>query len=80
MMTKTLLALTALLLLAACGSTPGERALSGGAIGAATGVAVGAVTGATLLEGALVGGAIGAVTGAVTTPDQVNLGKPVWRR
>ncbi|MFQ3623357.1 MAG: hypothetical protein SNJ73_07400 [Acetobacteraceae bacterium] len=79
-MTRTLLALTAILALAACGSTPGERAVSGGAIGAAAGVAVGAVTGATLLEGALVGGAIGAVTGAVTTPDQVDLGKPVWRR
>ncbi len=45
-----------------------QRALSGGAIGAAGGAAVGAITGGSLLTGALVGGAGGAAIGALTTP------------
>ena len=69
----------AALVLAGCGNTMGDRALSGGAIGAGAGLAVGAVTGATLLEGALVGGALGAAAGALTNSGQVNLGRPVWR-
>jgi hypothetical protein len=44
-----------------------QRALSGGAIGAAGGAAVGAITGGSLLTGALVGGAGGAALGALTT-------------
>ncbi len=43
-----------------------QRALSGGAIGAAGGAAVGALTGGSLLTGALLGGAGGAAIGAVT--------------
>jgi gas vesicle protein len=31
------------------------------------------------LEGALIGGAVGAGTGALTSPDQVQLGRPIWR-
>jgi hypothetical protein len=69
----------AALALAGCGNTVGDRALSGGAIGAGTGLAIGAVTGATLLEGALIGGALGAAAGALTRSDQVNLGRPAWR-
>lgn len=53
--------------LAACGDTPGERALTGGAIGAGSGAAIGAVTGAGAGTGALIGGGIGAIGGAVTT-------------
>jgi hypothetical protein len=53
---------------AACGQTPGQRALSGGAIGAGGGAAVGAVTGGSPLTGALVGGAGGAAAGALTAP------------
>jgi hypothetical protein len=58
-----LLSLTAL---AGCGDTPGERALSGGAIGAGSGAAIGAATGGNAGTGALIGGGIGAIGGAVT--------------
>jgi osmotically inducible lipoprotein OsmB len=52
----------------ACGNTWGQRAVTGGAIGAGSGAAIGAVTGVGVLPGALVGGAVGAGVGAVTTP------------
>lgn len=54
--------------LAACGDTPGERAVSGGLLGAGTGAALGAATGGNAGTGALIGGGVGAVGGAVTTP------------
>ena len=54
---------------AACGRTPGDRAVSGGLIGAGGGAALGAATGGSPLAGALIGGAGGAIIGAVTTPD-----------
>jgi small-conductance mechanosensitive channel len=60
----SLLALT----LAACGDTWGQRAVTGGGIGAGTGALVGALTPIGLLPGALVGGAVGAGVGAATTP------------
>jgi osmotically inducible lipoprotein OsmB len=66
------------LALAACGQTTGDRALSGGAIGAGAGAVGGALLGSPG-TGALVGGALGAGTGALTSPSQVDLGKPVWR-
>jgi hypothetical protein len=75
-----LLALGGAMLVAACGSSQGDRALSGAALGAGAGLAVGAVTNATLLQGAVVGGALGAAAGALTDQGQVNLGKPAWRR
>lgn len=53
--------------LAACGSTPGERALSGAGLGAAGGAVIGAATGGSVLGGALLGGAGGAAIGALTT-------------
>ena len=66
-------------LLAACGTTPQERTTGGAAAGAATGAAVGALAGPPgMVVGALVGGGAGATAGAVTTPQQVNLGKPPW--
>ena len=43
-----------------------QRALSGGAIGAAGGAAIGAIAGGSLLTGALIGGAGGAAVGALT--------------
>lgn len=43
-----------------------QRALSGGAIGAAGGAAVGAITGGSMVTGAVVGGAGGAAIGALT--------------
>jgi osmotically inducible lipoprotein OsmB len=66
--TATLAALaSALALLTACGDTPGQRAVTGGAIGAASGAVVGSTVGAPV-AGAVVGGAGGAVVGAATTP------------
>ena len=53
--------------IAACGETPGERALTGGAIGAGGGALVGAAAG-NPLAGAVVGGLGGAAVGAATTP------------
>jgi osmotically inducible lipoprotein OsmB len=55
------------LLTAGCGETPGQRAVTGGAIGAASGAVVGSTVGAPV-AGAVVGGAGGAVVGAATTP------------
>lgn len=54
-------------LVAACGETPGQRAVTGGAIGAASGAVVGSTVGAPL-GGAVVGGLGGAAVGAATTP------------
>ncbi len=59
-------------LLAGCGHSTGERALSGGGIGAGVGLLGGALVGAPV-EGALIGGAVGAGTGALTSPRQINL-------
>ena len=67
------------LALAGCGYSPGDRAVSGGLLGAGTGAAVGAIAGGNVGTAALIGGAIGGVGGAVTSPDAVNLGRPVWR-
>jgi len=72
-------ALAAAVLLAACGSSTSDRAISGGAIGAGAGAALGAVTGTSALGGAALGGAAGAATGALTDQDDVDLGKPVWK-
>ena len=68
----------ALLALAACGHSTGDRALSGGAIGAGVGAVGGALLGAPL-GGALIGGAVGAGAGALTSSDQIDLGRPIWR-
>ena len=65
--------------LSACGNTSGDRALSGGGLGAAGGAAIGALTGTSVLGGAALGGVAGAATGALTSPNTVNLGRPAWR-
>jgi osmotically inducible lipoprotein OsmB len=65
--------------LAACGRSTGDRAVSGGLLGAGAGAAVSAVTGGSLATGAVIGGALGAAGGAVTSPGTVNLGRPAWR-
>ncbi len=57
---------------AACGNTKGERALSGGGIGAGIGAGAAAITGGSLATGAIVGGAAGAATGALTDKDDIN--------
>lgn len=59
-----------LLTVAACGDTWGQRAVTGGAIGAGSGAVVGGATGVGVLPGALIGGAVGAGVGAATTPQR----------
>jgi osmotically inducible lipoprotein OsmB len=54
--------------LTGCGSDPGTRALTGGALGAGAGAGVGAITGGRPLTGALIGGGVGAAGGALTSP------------
>ena len=69
----------AALLLSGCGTTTGDRGLSGAGIGAATGAVIGAIVGAPL-AGAAIGAGAGAAIGAATSPSTVDLGKPVWER
>lgn len=64
---------------AGCGYNRGDRALSGGLLGAGGGAAIGAVAGGSPLAGAAIGGAAGAIGGALTSGNTVNLGRPVWR-
>jgi osmotically inducible lipoprotein OsmB len=66
-MIPAMIALAGGLALSACGDTPGQRAVTGGLLGAGTGAAVGSFSG-NAGTGALIGGAVGAVGGAVTTP------------
>lgn len=54
--------------LAACGQSPGTRAVTGGLLGAGGGAAVGAATGGGAGTGALIGGGLGALGGAATAP------------
>jgi len=61
--------------LAGCGADPGERALTGGGIGAGAGAVGGALLGANPLVGAVIGGAAGAATGAFTSPRQIDLNR-----
>jgi len=65
-------------LLAACGSTPGDRAITGGGIGAGVGALAGLAIGMPV-TGAIFGGVVGATAGALSDPSQIYLGKPVWR-
>ena len=76
---KLVAAATLAVSVGACGYSTGDRAVSGGLIGAGTGAAVGAIVGGNPGTGALIGGAVGAAGGALTSGHDVNLGKPVWR-
>lgn len=60
--------------LAACGSSKGDRALSGGAIGAGVGALGSTIVGGSTLGGAAVGGLVGAGVGATTDKKDINLG------
>ena len=71
----TIFALT----LAACGQTPGERAVSGAGLGAAAGAAGTALTGGNPTTGALIGGAVGGATGYFTDEHDVYMGEPAWK-
>ncbi|HEY3146761.1 MAG TPA: hypothetical protein VGJ75_10440 [Dongiaceae bacterium] len=79
--TKTMAIATVLAIgvgLSACGHTQGDRALSGAGLGAGAGLLGGALVGHPV-AGALVGGAGGAAAGALTSPHDVNFGKPIWK-
>jgi hypothetical protein len=66
------------LVLSGCGTMPGDRALSGGLLGAGGGALIGSVAGSAG-KGALIGGLGGMALGALTSPDVINLGSPPWR-
>ncbi len=68
-MKRLTLALAIVAPLAACGSSPGERAVSGGLLGAGAGALVGSASGNTG-AGALIGGGVGAAGGALTAPSR----------
>ena len=79
MMNRLALAATmSLLLLGACGTSTQDRAMSGGAMGAAAGGVAGLLLDHPV-AGVLVGGAAGAAAGALTDEDQIDLGKPIWK-
>ncbi|HTS94367.1 MAG TPA: hypothetical protein VMG55_20310 [Stellaceae bacterium] len=61
------------LMLGACGTSPGCRALTGAGLGAAGGAALGAI-GGNPAAGAIAGGVAGAAVGGLTSPDQVYAG------
>ena len=66
---RNLVVLAAILLtVTACGETWGQRAVTGGGIGAGSGALIGALTPIGILPGALIGGAAGAGIGAATAP------------
>ncbi len=75
--------LAAVIALGACGTDPcGSARGPGGAgsVGAGTGAVIGAIGGPVGVgTGALIGAGVGGVAGAVTSPNAVDLGKPVWR-
>jgi hypothetical protein len=80
-MLRTMTALAGLaFILAACGGSALDRGLSGAGIGAGIGAATSAATGGGLTSGAILGGAAGAATGVLTSRDQIDLGRPLWRR
>ena len=68
-MKRILFAVGACLAVAACGNSPGERAVTGGLLGAGAGAAIGSLSG-NAGTGALIGAGVGAVGGAVTAPSQ----------
>ncbi len=69
----------AALSLGACGTTPGERGLTGAGIGAAGGAIIGAAAGSAG-TGAIIGGVAGGGIGATTTKDDIDIGDPPWKK
>lgn len=65
-------------LLGACGTQPGERALTGGALGAGAGAGLTAAAGGNPVIGALAGGVGGSILGAATTPSGATSGHANW--
>ena len=80
MVRSTSVLCAAALVVAACGTTPEERGISGAGIGAVGGAILGAVTGLSVLQGALIGTGLGAAAGVFTDEKKLNLGEPLWKR
>lgn len=81
LMIRYSLALAALSVLTACGSSQPGRTSGGVATGAGTGAAIGIIGGPIgIVVGAAVGAGAGALTATNTSPKQVNLGDPLWAR
>lgn len=72
--TKTIVVITLAAFLSACGNTKGQRALSGGAIGAGVGTVGAVILNANPVTGAVIGAAAGAATGALTKKKNLDLG------
>ena len=66
------LMIVSVLMLAACGSNPTDRAVSGAVIGGALGAGVGALSG-NPRTGLAIGAASGAILGATTTQEDIDL-------
>lgn len=66
--------------LAGCGTTTEDRAISGGLLGAGGGAIIGAATGGSVGTAAVIGGVAGAAVGAVSDPCKLNLGDPFWKK
>ena len=67
-MTKYVALIGILFAVSACGETWGQRAVTGGAVGAGSGAVIGAITPLGVLGGAALGTVIGAGVGAASTP------------
>ncbi|GAB0118091.1 hypothetical protein Acid7E03_21630 [Acidisoma sp. 7E03] len=77
----SLLTMASAVLLTGCGSSQPGRTSGGVATGAGTGAAIGIIGGPIgVVVGAAVGAGAGALTATNTTPQQVNLGDPLWQR
>ncbi|HVY90853.1 MAG TPA: hypothetical protein VG942_18445 [Hyphomonadaceae bacterium] len=70
---KRTLVILAAFAAASCGTIPSDRAISGALIGGGVGVITGGV-------GLAVGAILGGSAGYVMTPEQINLGAPIWRK
>ena len=80
MRTHSMVALAIVAALAACGSNPVDRAITGAGIGAAAGAAGALVSDNDIGPGAVVGGLAGAAIGAATSAEDFDLGEPVYKR
>ena len=79
MRSQNVIAVTVLALaMAGCGTTTGDRVVSGAGIGAAGGAVIGAMTGS-WATGAAIGALGGGALGAATDPCDLDLGTPYWR-
>lgn len=64
--------------LGGCGTTTGDRAVSGAGLGAGAGAIIGAMTGSAA-TGAAIGALSGAAIGVTTDACDLDLGAPYWR-